>query len=448
MHVLARVRERPGGIGTAVELGRGRPRSSDPARCARASPGRDVAELQKLLRKAGFKTDTDGVFGAATKRAVQRFQRAARLETSGVVGKKTVEALVKATTAGAHRSIGGFDSEEGAGRSRSLGDRIPLRRGMHGHDVKVLQDYLRRAGVRTSVDGAYGRGTSRAVRKFEALQERKPDGVMNAGDIDALRGAVEGDRGLAPARPTKAAELAPGDRAQVGDDGLAIAPANAPEAVKQIIAAGNAIATKPYRYGGGHGKWQDTGYDCSGSVSYALHGAGLLDQSMPSGGFMDWGDEGAGQWVTIYANERPHVHGGRRAAVRHLRAPEDRLPLAVRDALVRGLHGPASAGPVARGARGALGWGGDSGRAPPAPAAAQRGRGDLRGGLARDRLGARRRRPRAADGRRDHDGIRGAAPDQGSRRVRLRLGAHARGPSGLRRRPRGRGAGWERRASR
>lgn len=265
--------------------------------------GADVAELQKLLRKAGFKTDTDGVFGASTKRAVQRFQRAARLETSGVVGKKTVEALVKATTAGAHRSIGGFDSEEGAGRTRSLGDRIPLRRGMHGHDVKVLQDYLRRAGVRTSVDGAYGRGTSRAVRKFEALQERKPDGVMNAGDIDALRGAVEGDRGLAPAQPTKAAELAPGDRAQVGDDGLAIAPANAPEAVKQIIAAGNAIATKPYRYGGGHGKWQDTGYDCSGSVSYALHGAGLLDESMPSGGFMDWGDEGAGQWVTIYANE-------------------------------------------------------------------------------------------------------------------------------------------------
>ncbi len=60
----------------------------------------------------------------------------------------------------------------------------------------------------------------------------------------------------------------------------------------------------PYLYGGGHGKWEDRGYDCSGSVSYALHGAGLLEASMPSGGFMNWGDAGPGQWITTYA------HGG------------------------------------------------------------------------------------------------------------------------------------------
>jgi peptidoglycan hydrolase-like protein with peptidoglycan-binding domain len=263
--------------------------------------GADVAELQKLLRKAGFKTAADGVFGSGTQRAVQRFQRAARLETSGVVGK-TVEALVRATSGRAHRSVGGFDSVEGAGRHRSLGDRIPLRRGMHGHDVKVLQDYLRRAGVRTRVDGEFGKGTWRAVRKFESLQERRANGVVEAADIDALRGAVDGDKGLAPPTPVQPAELAPGDRAKLAPDGMAIAPANAPDVVKQIIAAGNAIAHKPYRYGGGHGKWQDTGYDCSGSVSYALHGAGLLDQSMPSGSFTSWGDAGPGQWVTIYAN--------------------------------------------------------------------------------------------------------------------------------------------------
>ena len=58
----------------------------------------------------------------------------------------------------------------------------------------------------------------------------------------------------------------------------------------------------PYKYGGGHGKWDDTGYDCSGSVSYALHGAGLLEDAMPSGDFVDWGDPGPGQWVTIYAH--------------------------------------------------------------------------------------------------------------------------------------------------
>ena len=95
-------------------------------------------------------------------------------------------------------------------------------------------------------------------------------------------------------------QLAPGDTAQIGPDGLAIAPASAPDPVKAIIAAGNQIASKPYKYGGGHGKWNDSGYDCSGSVSYALHGAGLLDKPLASGDFETWGDSGPGQWVTIY----------------------------------------------------------------------------------------------------------------------------------------------------
>ena len=62
----------------------------------------------------------------------------------------------------------------------------------------------------------------------------------------------------------------------------------------------NRIIDKPYKYGGGHGKWNDSGYDCSGSVSYALHGAGLLDKPLASGDFESWGDAGPGQWVTIY----------------------------------------------------------------------------------------------------------------------------------------------------
>jgi cell wall-associated NlpC family hydrolase len=81
-----------------------------------------------------------------------------------------------------------------------------------------------------------------------------------------------------------------------------VAPADAPEEVKAIIEAGNKIATKPYRYGGGHGRWRDSGYDCSGSVSYALHGADLLDTPLDSTGFMSWGERGKGDWVTIYAN--------------------------------------------------------------------------------------------------------------------------------------------------
>ena len=81
-----------------------------------------------------------------------------------------------------------------------------------------------------------------------------------------------------------------------------MAPADAPAAVKAVIAAGNRIATKPYKYGGGHARWEDSGYDCSGSVSYALHGGGLLSSSMPSGGFTSWGASGQGRWITIYAN--------------------------------------------------------------------------------------------------------------------------------------------------
>lgn len=93
-----------------------------------------------------------------------------------------------------------------------------------------------------------------------------------------------------------------GGRAKLLPNGQAVPPRNAPAAVKRVIAAGNTIAREPYKWGGGHGAWQDDGYDCSGSVSFALAGGGLLDAPMNSSGFMNWGDEGEGQWITIYTN--------------------------------------------------------------------------------------------------------------------------------------------------
>jgi hypothetical protein len=131
------------------------------------------------------------------------------------------------------------------------------------------------------------------------VQNRTVDGVMDAGDIDALRTLAGEDDPGAGTQPT---QLAPGDIAQIGPDGLAIAPATAPDPVKAIIAAGNQIASKPYMYGGGHGKWNDSGYDCSGSVSFALAGAGLLDSPLTSGLLARWGAPGPGRWITIYAN--------------------------------------------------------------------------------------------------------------------------------------------------
>jgi hypothetical protein len=82
----------------------------------------------------------------------------------------------------------------------------------------------------------------------------------------------------------------------------AIAPASAPAAVKQVFAAANYIRTLPYIWGGGHGRWQDAGYDCSGAVSYALHGGRLLASPLTSGSFETFGEAGPGHWITIYAN--------------------------------------------------------------------------------------------------------------------------------------------------
>jgi hypothetical protein len=91
-------------------------------------------------------------------------------------------------------------------------------------------------------------------------------------------------------------------------DGFAIPPASAPNKVRRAIEAANEIVKgKPYCLGGGHGRRRDRCYDCSGTVSYALSGGGLLDASMPSGSFMNWEKGGAGRWVTVYANEG-HVY--------------------------------------------------------------------------------------------------------------------------------------------
>lgn len=85
-------------------------------------------------------------------------------------------------------------------------------------------------------------------------------------------------------------------------DGRAIAPPDAPEAVKQVVAGANRINGRPYVWGGGHIGFVSKGYDCSGAVGYALHGAGLLETTMVSGQLAGWGEAGPGEWITVYAN--------------------------------------------------------------------------------------------------------------------------------------------------
>ncbi len=94
--------------------------------------------------------------------------------------------------------------------------------------------------------------------------------------------------------PTANARLLP--------NGMLIPPKSAPARVKSVIAAANKIRSKPYIWGGGHARWWDAGYDCSGSVSFALHGGEFLESPLPSGPMESWGLEGEGRWITIYAN--------------------------------------------------------------------------------------------------------------------------------------------------
>jgi cell wall-associated NlpC family hydrolase len=92
------------------------------------------------------------------------------------------------------------------------------------------------------------------------------------------------------------------NQATLTPGGLAVAPIGAPAAVQEVIAAGNEIARLPYRYGGGHMTYEDTAYDCSGSISYVFAAAHLLDHTVVSGDLENWGDPGPGKWITVFAN--------------------------------------------------------------------------------------------------------------------------------------------------
>jgi cell wall-associated NlpC family hydrolase len=225
--------------------------------------------------------------------------------------------------------------------SQHLGQRT-LREGMTGHDVRVLQGYLTRAGFPTPIVGTFGPQTEANVIGFERRYHLKPNGIVNARFVKTIRAVVAASSTTGTTStttgttsttattgattPGSTANITAGDTGQTGGvgfgpgpndgpvsnatlgaDGLAVAPADAPAVIREVIAAGNKIAFKPYIYGGGHGSWTDAGYDCSGSVSFALHGGSLLSQTEDSTEFESYGSQGAGRWITIWANSG-HVY--------------------------------------------------------------------------------------------------------------------------------------------
>jgi peptidoglycan hydrolase-like protein with peptidoglycan-binding domain len=220
--------------------------------------------------------------------------------------------------------------------SQHLGQRV-LHQGMVGHDVRVLQQYLSFSGFPTTIDGQFGPITEKHVLAFERRYGLALNGVVSGLFVTKIRAIVADREGTAavadsttggvsfapsvpqpttgPTGPTGIPTNPTGTTGATGQptplpagsqatliDGLAIAPQDAPQVVQSVIAAANQIATKPYIYGGGHGRWIDSGYDCSGSTSYALHGGGLLNTTMDSTEFESYGSAGPGQWITLWAN--------------------------------------------------------------------------------------------------------------------------------------------------
>jgi cell wall-associated NlpC family hydrolase len=169
-----------------------------------------------------------------------------------------------------------------------FGDRT-LRIGHRGHDVRVLQSSLTRLGQPTTVDGHFGRATRRSVRRYERAEELRVDGRVSRPQARGMRSRIEATSVSAPGAATL-------------EGREAVAPEGAPQQVVDAIAAANRLTRKPYRYGGGHQRFRDSGYDCSGAVSYVLHGAGLLDRPLDSSGLARWGRRGRGGWITVYAN--------------------------------------------------------------------------------------------------------------------------------------------------
>jgi peptidoglycan hydrolase-like protein with peptidoglycan-binding domain len=229
----------------------------------RGDRGERVEKLQRMLGLT-----VDGVFGPGTLRAVKRFQRRHDIEADGIVGAGTWRMLRRARDARRARARSA-SARSGGGAS------TPAR----ARATRILQ---RRLGI--TADGVFGPGTLRAVKSFQRKRGMTADGIVGPATWSAL-----GVRGARPVLKRRGA-------------GRARASSGPPAAVQRAIAAANRIARTPYRWGGGHGSFTDSAYDCSGSISYVLHAAGRLGRPRNSSGFMNYGAPGKGRYITIYAH--------------------------------------------------------------------------------------------------------------------------------------------------
>jgi peptidoglycan hydrolase-like protein with peptidoglycan-binding domain len=283
----AALRGKSSGTAFAADLSTTTPGSSGEESSSGTSSATVSTSAVKQLQSA-LRLPVDGDFGPATEAAVRRLQARHGLTVDGIVGpgtwsvigvngQETLTPPASAVAAISAQHVHAVATTADAGSSS-----VQSGEGGSGA-VSRLQ-----AALHLSPDGEFGPATEAAIRRLQARHGLTVDGV-----VGPATWALIGVSGEATLTPPASARTSSSSSSETGEGSSAIS---------RVIAAGDEIATRPYVWGGGHGSFQSVGYDCSGSVSYALHGAGLLSSPEDSSALESYGEAGPGRYITIYAN--------------------------------------------------------------------------------------------------------------------------------------------------